>query len=165
MKTTKLIMLGLLLAVGIASGEIVTLIAEAKLSGEPQKFSEELTVGEGTYVELVGAAFGAVIEIVFAEGKVTNDTHPSGGILAPTNVAGPATLRVQNDRARAVFATFRITRQGTDGIIPVPQSPSDTTFEVFLEASSDMETWVRVIPGDYSSNGAAKFFRVRMAAK
>ena len=168
MKILLSALFALTVAAGSALGQVVTLTVKA-----PDDFSDKSVVlKQGDYAEVLDSSNPDIsnINIDFPEGSLRKSMISVAGAGSATRnppvIAGPATIRARNVSASAVgYVTLRVTRQGTDGIIPVPQSPSNTDYEVFLEASSDMETWVRVIPGDYSSNGAAKFFRVRMVAK
>lgn len=45
-------------------------------------------------------------------------------------------------------------------VVPVAQG---TSYNVEMETSTDLQTWVPVAPGNYTSTGTARFFRVKAA--
>lgn len=165
----------------VTHAELVQLLLKGDQASGVVEYSETITLAEGDYAELISFnqdTSYAGLEIVFKEtvivqrldAQISSDTPA----LAKHAFIGPATLRLTNKRssgdpriyAHKFIALFRVARGGTPaGSIMVPEDDPTATFEVFMEASTDMETWVRVIPGDYDASGGAKFFRVRMVKK
>lgn len=174
MKNNLKLFLLLLLFAQISTAELHQLI----LPPDPGNYStrestEELTIPVGSYVELVSAVVDSYptsshfLKVTVAGNEYLYPVAVSNGAdsrVAKFALLGPATIKLQSQIS--MIALFRVTDQASaTGSIIVPEDDPTATFEVFMEASTDMETWVRVIPGDYDASGGAKFFRVRMVKK
>jgi hypothetical protein len=137
-----------------------------------------ITLAQGDTAELkfcsfnpegIGASVGRIV--VNAEGREfnMNTSLLEGGAsykLNPVKVAGPATLKFQIVGGNtAHFATVEVNRAGTaSSATPIPQEPG-TTWQVILEASSDLTNWTAVAPGDYASSTPQRYFRTRLVKR
>lgn len=143
--------------------------------------SPDLTLGKGETAELkfcsfspVGIGNGPVQVIVTAESQTfsmfphatLSGTVSGGYALNPIKIVGPATVKlILQGNHGPQFATFDVVRVGTaSGPVPIPQE-AGTTWQVILEASSDLVNWTAVQPGDYPSSTPQKYFRTRLVRK
>ena len=154
-------------------------------NGEARYSSKEIVLEEGEKAEVLfmqrpqhsqstspSKTIALAVEMEGEEILMSSETIKSVGSsvsLGTTKfpiVAGPAKIRLRSIRVEATFATVNVTRGGVpSGTIVVPEDDLDAVYDVFLEASTDLRDWVRVIPGDYAASGAARFFRVRLVKK
>jgi len=137
--------------------------------------SEQIILAQGDTAELKFCSFnpegiGASISkvIVNASGRefnMTTSVLESGATykMNPVKVAGPAIIKYQITGGNtAHFATFDVNRIGTASTaVPIPLE-AGTTWQVLLEASSDLTNWAAVAPGDYFSSTPQRYFRTRI---
>lgn len=148
------------------SAELIQLVLADEFSTTPRTIvSDVITLGEGDSARLLfsNGQYQAEIRYTYAGNLFQVRDNDK-----PIILIGPATIQlVQVNAYRGEYvALFQVNRADSpEGAIMVPKDDPTATFEVFMEASTDMETWVRVIPGDYDASGGAKFFRVRMVKK
>ena len=62
-------------------------------------------------------------------------------------------------------ATIEVTRAGTASNATVIPQEAGTTWQVILEASTDLVNWTPVPPGDCPSASLQRFFRTRLVKR
>lgn len=114
----------------------------------------------------------SIAQITFADGTslpaalyLPANNIPTGPMQMLT-VAGPCALSVATNSG-AAFLTFKISRSTEDssvipvGAVVIPAEGAGK-YEVSLESSTDLVTWVYATPGTYGSGATNRFFRVRL---
>lgn len=167
----------------ISHAELVQLRIKGDLGTAIEYSDTTVNLAEGDMAEIVSLAsrnshahlevnFPDAMHLIYLPGG-----DFQGDMSRDLKIMGPASIKLTNrDREEVTdgsnfseisyITLLKVTRGDTPaGAIMVPKDDPTATFEVFMEASTDMETWVRVIPGDYDASGGAKFFRVRMVKK
>jgi hypothetical protein len=155
-----------------AADEKVTLIAKNTANTAGQ--SEILTLGVGDSAQFEyggGSSTGPLNTSGIATIAGTDFTFSIFTTTSsrPLSVAGPATIKLTvggaGSESGAAFATFNVHRAGTaSGPVPIPQE-AGTTWQVILEASSDLVNWSAVTPGDFPSSTPQRYFRTRLVRK
>jgi hypothetical protein len=160
------------------AGEFFTLVAENAV--DTVAFSSSITLVKGDTAELkyVNDSRGSGAMVVSTEGKEFNlaPTFVDKRVV-PIVVAGPATIKMRSgfdlsglpagvlSQAGRVFATIEVTRAGmASNAATIPQE-AGTTWQVILEASTDMVNWTPVPPRDYPSASPQRFFRTRLVKR
>ncbi len=182
MKQRKIliVLLTALLLPSFLKAEHIQLLLKGDQASGVVENSATITLAEGDFAELLsysGTNSECGLQITYNGATLINHLAPapseSSPHLAHSKFIGPSTICLTNQKhydstvyPTKFIALFKVTRADSpEGSIMVPDDDPNATFEVFMEASTDLETWVRVIPGDYDADGAAKFFRVRMIKK
>jgi hypothetical protein len=169
----------------LLSAEYVQLLLTGEQGHGVIEYSNSIILAEGDSAELISTFSSDQ----YQQGRVGIEVSTAGitflgGITLgsngenPTRLAkkfiGPSTIRITNKLLESdttvspmkLLALFKIHRADSpENAIIVPDDDPAATFEVFIEASADLNSWVRAIPGDYDADGAARFFRVRMVKK
>ena len=88
----------------------------------------------------------------------------------PVKVAGPAVIKMKigydaNAAPSKGIATIEVNRAGTAGTPTGIPLEAGTTWQVILEASTDLVNWTAVAPGDYPSATPQRFFRTRLVKR
>lgn len=86
-------------------------------------------------------------------------------LVVPVKVVGPASLKMVGQNGSEGFATIEVTRAGTASNATVIPQEAGTTWQVILEASTDLVNWTPVPPGDYPSASLQRFFRTRLVKR
>ena len=138
------------------AGEFFTLIA--KNGGLSASIS--LNAGDTAELKYLNAGNGLVATF---QGR----DFPCGAMGAnglPVKVVGPASLKLVSN-GDDNFATIEVTRAGTaSNATAIPQE-AGTTWQVILEASTDLVNWTPTAPGDYPSASPQRFFRTRLVKR
>ena len=150
------------------AGEKVTLVVETP--GSQYGYSQTLTLNQGESAELVTSTGYVLRVLANIQGK-DFDLSPTNGITsARLVIAGPAVIKLRISdpvvpEAFSGFATFDVHRVGTASApVPIPQE-AGTTWQVILEASSDLVNWTAVNPGDFPSSTPQRYFRTRLVRR
>ncbi len=71
----------------------------------------------------------------------------------PIKIVGPRSFKVAINPGTGLteFATFEVNRAGTASNATAIPLEAGTTWQVILEASTDLVNWTPVAPGDYPS--------------
>jgi hypothetical protein len=148
----------LLVPINTTFSAVHTLVAKG--NGDERNYSDPVTIKEGEY-----------FQVLWSQGDQTFEVQKDGEVfdlwvLDSPVIAGPCTVRTSNRGPYAALVTISIKRSGSgsESIIP-PDDDPEASYEVFMEASTDLEKWARMIPGTYSASGPARFFRVSMIRK
>ena len=155
-----------------AADEKVTLIAKNTANNAGQSEVLTLGVGDSALFEYGDGASTAPITstcIATIAGTAFDFSIFASASSRPFSVAGPATIKLSvggaGSASGAVFATFNVHRAGTaSGPVPIPQE-AGTTWQVILEASSDLVNWITVNPGDFPASTPQRYFRTRLVKK
>jgi len=87
----------------------------------------------------------------------------------PIKIVGPGSIKLKlsggSTSARSEFATFEVNRAGTASNATAIPLEAGTTWQVILEASTDLVNWTPVAPGDYASASPQRFFRTRLVKR
>ena len=85
----------------------------------------------------------------------------------PIKIVGPGSLKIKHNPGSGIpgFATFEVNRAGTASNATAIPLEAGTTWQVILEASTDLVNWTPVAPGDYPSASPQRFFRTRLVKR
>jgi len=141
------------------AGEFFTLIA--KNGG----FSASISLNAGDTAELKYVNAGNTNLVATIQGKdFYCGAMMANGLAIPVKVVGPASLKLVSNGDEN-FATIEVTRAGTaSNATAIPQE-AGTTWQVILEASTDLVNWTPTAPGDYPSASPQRFFRTRLVKR
>jgi len=162
------------------AGEHITLTVQSQAAQSVS--SEIITLNQGDTAELVYCSYSVDdtlgASFVSLAGTVNNKPFavPTARVIARNNVgnawdlnrvkiAGPAALRLQigaTTPQRTEFATIEVNRAGTASAPAGIPEEANSTWQVNLEASSDLVLWTPVPAGSYPGNTPQRFFRVRI---
>jgi hypothetical protein len=141
------------------AGEFFTLIAKKSVP------SDSITLNAGDTAEVKYVSQGAITLVATIQGTNFSCYCGTGVQVVPVKVAGPASLKVVGQINVDDFATIEVTRAGTaSNATAIPQE-AGTTWQVILEASTDLVNWTPVAPGDYPSASPQRFFRTRLVKR
>lgn len=174
MKPSSLILAVLCAALTTAgAGEKTTLLVTSATSGFADS-TTSITLNQGdalelSYASVVSNGMYLVVTIGGRELALPSlITSPAGTITNPVKIAGPAVIKARIGPTTPVstgLMTLDVTRAGiASPPAAVPQEPG-ATYQVMLEASSDLVNWTSVNPGDYAAGSPQRFFRTRIAKK
>ena len=98
---------------------------------------------------------------------------PSGTYSTnPVKIVGPGSFKMKlgyeaspGGGSEKQFATVEVNRAGVDGNPAAIPVEAGTTWQVILEASTDLVNWTAVAPGDYPSASPQRFFRTRLVKR
>lgn len=152
------------------AGEFFTLIAEN--AANTAAFSSSITLLEGDSAELKYATqqLTQLWMVATIQGKEFSMPAIMDSNTVPVKIAGPALIKMRIGfdgwgGAGKALATIEVTRAGTaSNATAIPQE-AGTTWQVILEASTDMVNWTPVPPGDYPSASPQRFFRTRLVKR
>jgi hypothetical protein len=140
------------------AGEFFTLIAKQSVP------SASITLNAGDTAELKYVSESGPNLVATIQGKDFYLGMSINGLAVPVKVAGPASLKMVSFGGEQ-FATMEVTRAGTaSNATAIPQE-AGTTWQVILEASTDLVNWTPVAPGDYPSASPQRFFRTRLVKR
>ena len=85
----------------------------------------------------------------------------------PIKIVGLGSFKVAINSATGLtgFATFEVNRAGTASNATASPLEAGTTWQVILEASTDLVNWTPTAPGDYPSASPQRFFRTRLVKR
>jgi hypothetical protein len=142
------------------AGEFFTLIAKNSVP------SASITLNAGDTAELKYANQRSGINLIASIQGTDFYCSPSTDAgIEPVKVVGPASLKMVGINFSQCFATIEVTRAGTaSNATAIPQE-AGTTWQVILEASTDLVNWTPTAPGDYPSASPQRFFRTRLVKR
>jgi hypothetical protein len=178
-KTSVAVIVIFLLQASVRAGVLTLLAGESYQLGS-NDVAEVLSVLPGN----MSLSFSTVPAVILVDGKPIGAAFSYanagffGGFAAPQPVviAGPRTISsLATNSVWYIYSlvTLRITdkvsfEQSRSGSCPaltavIPNDPG--SFNVVMEASSDLITWNPALPGSYGGGGSNRFFRVRIERK
>jgi hypothetical protein len=147
-----------LLLSSVHAGEFFTLIAMNR--GQ----SASITLKAGDTADLKYANHDSLNLVATIQGVDFNCPPSINYLVQAVKVVGPASLKLVST-GRDGFATIEVNRAGTaSNATAIPQE-AGTTWQVILEASTDLVNWTPVAPGDYPSASPQRFFRTRLVKR
>lgn len=176
MKIRSLILAGAVLCAAVTTidaGEKITLMVTS-VSGGFADSATTITLNQGDSLELSYASpvTNGMYLVVTIGGKElalqTLITGSVGTITNPVKLAGPAVIKARigpTTPAQTGLMTVEVTRAGTASSPAAVPLEAGATYNVMLEASSDLVNWTSVSPGDYAADSPQRFFRTRMVKK
>ena len=125
---------------------------------------ETITLNAGDRIEFTAESGGGIIELTMPDSSSVDFYLTDGGVINGFEFAGPCILQMRYNGNAVTYASYKITRAGTENsssYITVPSNPSGN-FELKLQTSTDLETWSSTTPGVFPYGDNAKFFRLVM---
>jgi hypothetical protein len=159
-------------ASSLHAGERATLTVSGGSSGFTD--SASITLGQGDSLDLIysNTVSSGLYLVVTIGGKElampTLVSGPHGTIANPVKIAGPATVKARIGPFTPVqtgLITVDVTRAGLASPPAAIPMEAGATYQVILEASTDLVNWTAVSPGDYAAASPQRFFRTRMVKK
>ncbi len=164
-RSSLLVIASLSVIVPNATAGKVTVAIESP--GRQNTTSTPISLAEGESLELLYSNSVFIKILVTIQGKQFEISSTASSKVV---VAGPATVSAKIDNTDNTdpikgFVTFEVQRVGiATNSIPIP-AETGTTWNVILEASSDLVNWSPASPGDYPSNTPQRYFRSRIVKK
>ena len=159
-------------------GEHLTLIADKPGIGVGE--SATVTLNAGDTAQLIFAS-GGVSQQFRMVATMGNSTFEIPAMVAsfgtayttnPVKIVGPGSFKMKlgtdtnpGGGSEKQFATVEVNRAGIDGNPAAIPLEAGTTWQVILEASTDLVNWTPVAPGDYPSASPQRFFRTRLVKR
>jgi hypothetical protein len=165
------------------AAEHFTLIAEKPIGGVGTSATIKLNAGDTAQLifatgswnssfRMVATVGGSAFEIP-ARVLISTPTSGVGGDTTnPVKIVGPGEFKMRlgyegnpGSGAEKGFATVEVNRAGTASNATSIPLEAGTTWQVTLEASTDLTNWAAVPPGDYPSASPQRFFRTRLVKR
>lgn len=171
--------LNMLTVVVLFTGSVLSQAAEYGYlshtnSGETPLDDETITLNAGDRIEFLAGSGGGFsgpspyINVVLPDLNTVSWSLPNLTGFDAQNlraeIVGPCVLQMDSNGTGTSYASYKITRAGTENsssYITVPSNPSGN-FELKLQTSTDLETWSSTTPGVFPYGDNAKFFRLVM---
>jgi hypothetical protein len=165
-------------------GEHLTLIADKPGIGVGESATVTLNAGDTAQLIFASGGVSQQFRMVATMGNSTFEipamqiigTRPAtaGEVYGtnPIKIVGPGSFKMKlgtdtnpGGGSEKQFATVEVNRAGIDGNPAAIPLEAGTTWQVILEASTDLVNWTPVAPGDYPSASPQRFFRTRLVKR